>query len=168
MNCRRLFAAATRRTGLACLGAAPPNKRLKRTRHERASLVGCVGESLKRSVGWLVCFANRRTLNEATPIIIIAEHRWHNCLVSRSWNVWRYVPLHDGNVYAFPVRRLRNDEDELGLPRIIVGSSPVSGLFVNNHSGRGSTLADYCVAAYRCLARCRCIFCSARLLSIAA
>jgi len=27
-----------------------PNKRLERTRHERASLVNCVGEPLKRNV----------------------------------------------------------------------------------------------------------------------
>jgi hypothetical protein len=27
------------------------NKRLQRTRHERASLVSCVGEPLKRNVG---------------------------------------------------------------------------------------------------------------------
>jgi hypothetical protein len=30
--------------------APPPNKRLQRTRHERASLVSCVGEPLKRNV----------------------------------------------------------------------------------------------------------------------
>jgi hypothetical protein len=30
-----------------------PNKRLERTRHERAPLVSCVGEPLKRSVGLL-------------------------------------------------------------------------------------------------------------------
>ena len=30
---------------------APPNRRLERTRHERASLLSCVGEPLKRSVG---------------------------------------------------------------------------------------------------------------------
>jgi hypothetical protein len=30
-----------------------PNKRLERTRRERASLVSCVGEPLKRSVGLL-------------------------------------------------------------------------------------------------------------------
>jgi hypothetical protein len=35
------------------LSSPPPNKRLERTRHERASLLGCVGEPLKRSVG---CF----------------------------------------------------------------------------------------------------------------
>src|SRR6266699_3197270 len=29
---------------------APPNKRVERTRHERASLLGCVGELLKRNV----------------------------------------------------------------------------------------------------------------------
>jgi len=28
----------------------PPNKRLERTRHERAFLLSCVGEPLKRSV----------------------------------------------------------------------------------------------------------------------
>jgi hypothetical protein len=32
---------------------APPNKRLERTRLERASLVSCVGEPLKRNVSWL-------------------------------------------------------------------------------------------------------------------
>ncbi len=33
-----------------------PNKRLERTRHERASWLSCVGEPLKRSVR---CFVNR-------------------------------------------------------------------------------------------------------------
>jgi hypothetical protein len=40
---------------MMCINArvASNNKRLERTRHERASLVSCVGEPLKRSVGWL-------------------------------------------------------------------------------------------------------------------
>ena len=33
---------------------AAANKRLERTRHERASLVSCVGEPLKRNVGRFV------------------------------------------------------------------------------------------------------------------
>jgi hypothetical protein len=32
---------------------ALPNKRLERTRRERASLLSCVGKPLKRKVGWL-------------------------------------------------------------------------------------------------------------------
>ncbi len=36
---------------------ALPDKRLQRTRHERTSLLSCVGEPLKRNVGWLAwCF----------------------------------------------------------------------------------------------------------------
>ena len=40
---------------MMCRGGSPfpPNKRLERTRHERASLLSCVGEPLKRSVRWL-------------------------------------------------------------------------------------------------------------------
>jgi hypothetical protein len=38
--------------------SAPPNKRLKRTRRERSSLLSCVGESLKRSVRWLLELAS--------------------------------------------------------------------------------------------------------------
>src|SRR5258705_80047 len=34
-----------------CTVSGGPTKRLERTRHERASLVRCVGEPLKRSVG---------------------------------------------------------------------------------------------------------------------
>ena len=33
---------------------AASNKRLERTRHERASLLSCVGEPLKRRVGLLL------------------------------------------------------------------------------------------------------------------
>ena len=34
--------------------ATQSNKRLERARHERASLLSCVGEPLKRSVSWLL------------------------------------------------------------------------------------------------------------------
>src|ERR1700752_3843346 len=49
---------------------ATPNKRLERTGHERASLLGCVGEPLKRSVR---CFLkSRETLMMLKTILGIA------------------------------------------------------------------------------------------------
>ena len=52
----------------ALLSQAAHNKRLERTRHERASLLSCVGEPLKRNVRRLATTAARRlnlkTLNE--------------------------------------------------------------------------------------------------------
>ena len=42
----------------ALLSQAAHNKRLERTRHERASLVSCVGEPLKRGVISLPCVMN--------------------------------------------------------------------------------------------------------------
>jgi hypothetical protein len=51
---------ATSRIGTLNNGFAASNKLLQRTRHERASLLSCVGEPLKRSVRRLVVRVHRR------------------------------------------------------------------------------------------------------------
>jgi hypothetical protein len=61
---------------LATAGAALTYKCLQRTRHERASLLGCVGEPLKRAFGGsvrakLISFAH---LEEKALLYMIIEH----------------------------------------------------------------------------------------------
>ena len=112
-------------------------------------------------------FFRTRRLNEATPISITAERRGNNSFVRRSGNVWWHVPLRDGDVYAFPVRRLRNDKNGLGLARLIAGPASISALCSDHDSGNWSPPEGYCSAAYRCIACSRRIVCSARLLWIA-
>jgi hypothetical protein len=53
LSCFGLFWAMHFQIKSPLKSAAKSNKRLERTRHERAALLSCVGEPLKRSVGFL-------------------------------------------------------------------------------------------------------------------
>ena len=52
------------------------NKRLERTRHERASLLSNFGEPLKRNVGFAKFQSTLQLTNKTTPIYIRRHEHW--------------------------------------------------------------------------------------------
>jgi hypothetical protein len=56
--------------------APPSNTRLERTRHERACLLGCVGEPLKRNVGLLLVFKMESSISFVGTRLNVGNISW--------------------------------------------------------------------------------------------
>ena len=73
---------------------APHNTRLERTRHQRASLLSCVGEPLKRSVGLLLLTQTKEKTEYLANLDVVLEPLGFRR--RRNHQEWRY-PLDDAN-----------------------------------------------------------------------
>src|SRR5260370_37060974 len=85
-----------------------PNNRLERTRHERASLVSCVGEPLKRSVGWYAFFEDYlcvKSIYHCYCFIFGSDLFKHSGLICWGANVVqrRQADKRGGNVEKFAI-----------------------------------------------------------------
>jgi hypothetical protein len=82
--------------------APPPNKRFDRTRHERASLLSCVGEPLKRSVSRLFAIESYLMKNCITLmlLVILAVSNLIAFGQQQDWHV--YLSVEDKFAVALP------------------------------------------------------------------